>query len=198
MIQAGSVDDISWDSGAWAFLDIGFSNKKASCGLLFGDQEPYGATFDAACRDLCTFLARAGERVNLVIEAPLSVAFDEKGNPKGRKPEKQGSNTRYWYIGLGCVVLTATTYLLREITQLRDMPHTYLFEGFVSFKDQTVRSSHVKDVQLLKGVVTNPDRHPGSILAPEGLRMDKTDRLQSAFLVSGMDFGVPPIIMPAG
>jgi len=37
MIYAGKLADISWVTGTWLILDIGFSNKARSCGLLIGD-----------------------------------------------------------------------------------------------------------------------------------------------------------------
>jgi len=196
MIRSGTTDEIRWDSGSWVFIDIGFANKASSCGLLFGDEGPFEAKFSEAAEKICEYLSNQNQATNLVIEAPLSVAFDKKGNPKGRKPEKQKGKTRYWYVGLGCTVMTAALYLIKAITDSQPPGEVRLFEGFVSFKNKEEASNHSKDVLLLRDAVKNPVHN--SIIAPGNLKMDETDDLISAFKVSGMDYGIPPIIQNHG
>lgn len=130
----------------------------------------------------------------LVIEVPLSVTFSADGNPRGRSIEKRGAKTRYWYTGLGCVVLTATGYVVSSLAQLTDGPDIRLFEGFVSFKERGAVSNHKADVLLLKDVVAGDDSR-GRIVAPAELPMSTDDKIQSAFAVWGLDTGVPPVIM---
>ncbi|MEN8134394.1 MAG: hypothetical protein ABFS18_02505 [Thermodesulfobacteriota bacterium] len=192
MIRAGTTKEIKWDSGNWVFLDIGFANKSSSCGLLFGNDDPDEVTFNEATEIICEYLSKQQQATNLVIEAPLSVSFDLKGNPKGRKPEKQNGKTRYWYVGLGCTVLVATFYLIKSITDSKPPAEVRLFEGFVSFKSKGKVSNHSKDVLLLRRAVKKTE--PWNIISPKDLRMDETDVISSAFKVGNMDYGVPPII----
>ncbi|NLE25507.1 MAG: hypothetical protein GX625_09235 [Clostridiaceae bacterium] len=196
MIRAGSIEEIHWKSGNWVFLDIGFSNKSSSCGLLFGDGEAYEAQFNGAVSDICNFIKNCESPVNLVVEAPLSVSFDKNGNPKGRKPERQNGKTRYWYVGLGCSVMVATTYLMREISKIHVNSEVRLFEGFVSFKSKNIASNHSNDVLALRASIKNPSIE--AIVRPNELKIDTSDIISSAFKVSGMDYGVPPIIQNHG
>jgi hypothetical protein len=196
MIRAGIVEEINWESGSWIFLDIGFSNKSSSCGILFGDGDPYETQFNKAVSDIISFIENQKSPSNLVIEAPLSVSFDKNGNPKGRKPEKQNGKTRYWYVGLGCSVMIAATYFLKEISKIEAKKEIRLFEGFVSFKSTNVSSNHSKDVLSLRDSVKNPGK--GTIIKPLDLKMDDSDKISSAFKVCDMDFGIPPIIQNHG
>ncbi len=196
MIRAGIIQEIKWNSGNWVFIDIGFANKSRSCGMLFGNGDPSEVTFNEATELICDYLSKQQIPTNLVIEAPLSVCFDVKGNPKGRKPEKQNGKTRYWYVGLGCTVMVAAFYLLRAITDSNPPAEVRLFEGFVSFKDSDNTSNHSNDVILLRDAVINTK--PGSIIDPEGFKMEKCDMVSSAFKVGSMDYGVPPIIQNHG
>lgn len=141
------------------------------------------------------FLFRA---VNLLIEAPLSVAFDHRGNPIGRSVEKQNSNTRYWYVGLGCAVMVAALYLIKAVIQAKPNADIRLFEGFVSYKESKKKTGHCQDVLLLREVVDNPDRYSDAIFLSDSLKMDHTDTPNSAFMVAGVDAGIPPIIMRNG
>jgi len=194
MIQAGTVDDIRWDSGQWVFLDIGFANKKRSCGLLIQDGDPVELQFGEMCKELSNLVTSSTNQVNLVIEAPLSAAFDKHGNPVGRSMEKKGSKARYWYTGLGCVVMTAAMYLIRTLNDVQPKIPILLFEGFVSFKNKDEQSDHSKDVLALREIVMDPSANGGSIIAPNALQMNEEDTIVSAFAVAALDCGVPPVI----
>ena len=113
-IYAGALK-IDRDSGTWIFLDIGFSNKKRTCGFLVKGGKPKLLLFNEAKGDIKSEILKSKLPVNLVIEAPLSVCFDKNGNPKGRKIEHQDGKVRYWYSGLGCAVMVAAIYLIHEI-----------------------------------------------------------------------------------
>ena len=197
MIRAGAKSEIALSSGEWLILDIGFAKTgRRTCGLLVNRESPVEIDFNETTERLCHFIANSTKPVNLVIEAPLSVAFDSKGNPTGRAVEKQGSKTRYWYTGLGCAVMVAALYLVRRIiTEAPSNVEIRLFEGFVSFKEKGTESNHSMDVKRLREVIENPNRYPESIIEPEALKMNDSDRLQSAFLVAGIDAGIPPLIM---
>ena len=194
MIQAGQRSQIEWGDGNWVFLDIGFSNQARSCGLLLGDAFAVSLQFGDARRQIMARVKASVSTLNLVIEAPLSVCFDSLGNPKGRRIEKEQSKTRYWYNGVGCAVMVAAMYLIRDIDQAKLEVPIRLFEGFVSYKDSSMVSNHNADVCLLRNVVRDPTRFSGSIYAPDQLKTDPTDFLCSAFCVAGLDCGVPAVI----
>jgi hypothetical protein len=194
MIHAGSVAEVKWGGGAWVFLDIGFSNKVKSCGLLINDLDPEAVRFNEAQSRILDLVETSGEPVKLMIEAPLSVAFDKSGNPTGRSIEKQDGKTRYWYNGLGCGVMVAAMYLLREIQLSAPNRTVLLFEAFVSYKDRKIKSDHRRDVRLMREVVKDPAGRRQSIISPEELGRAAGDQVKSAFCVAGMDCGVPPVI----
>ena len=198
MIRAGTKSEISLSSGEWLILDIGFANKSASCGLLVNRESPVKLKFNEAVEEICCFISNSTKPVNLLIEAPLSVAFDSKGNPKGRTVEKQGSKTRYWYVSPGCSVMVAALYLVKAIAERPSSVEIRLFEGFVSFKKTGNKSNHARDVVLLREVVENPAKYSGTIIEPEALKMADSDTLESAFMVAGINAGIPTLIMRNG
>lgn len=198
MIRAGRIDEVSPTSGTWVFLDIGFANKAKSCGLLLGEGKPQEVTFNDAILSICDFINKSNAPVNLVIEAPLSVTFDIHGNPKGRSIEKQDKKTRYWYVSLGTTVMVAAIYLVKAIYDSKPNNEVRLFEGFVSFKDSSAKSNHSNDVLILRDIVNNSHVDTKAIVSPDDLRKDTTDKIQSAFLVAGLDFGIPPILLQNG
>lgn len=166
-IVAGRIEDIK-PEGNWAIVDIGFS-KKATCALLLRgrlESSDEDLSFGELCKKLQQ-LVWPLKKLNLVIEAPLSYAFDEAGNPVGRnfeKPIEAQSNKesrahRYWYLGAGaCVTLAAARLLLiLMLNASKSDCEVRLFEGFVSFKSKkrfhskkTRRaSSHIRDAKSL-------------------------------------------------
>jgi hypothetical protein len=129
-----------------------------------------------------------------VIEAPLSVCFDSKGNPKGRSIEKEQNRTRYWYVGAGCVVMVAALYLIRDIQVTSGDTLVRLFEGFVSYKNSSPRSNHKADVCALREIVRSPNKFRNSLYSSEQLKMDGSDQLYSALRITGFDCGIPAVI----
>ena len=196
MIRPGSTNEVTLKSGKWVFIDIGFANKAKSCGVLFDDGSPEELTFSQAVKKICKFVKANDTPVNLVIEAPLSVAFDSNGNPKGRRIEKQNKKTRYWYVSLGTTVMVGAMYLIKAIIDFEPTAEIRLFEGFVSFKDSNTRTNHSRDVLMLRDIVIKEDRE--AIISPESLKMDDSDLLKSAFWVAGVDLGVPPVLIKNG
>ncbi|MGA3264334.1 MAG: hypothetical protein ABSC47_09860 [Terracidiphilus sp.] len=196
MITPGRKSEVNWDKGNWIFLDIGFSSNGKTCGLAFADESPRDLQFGEARNAIVGHIRKQNGSINLVIEAPLSVCFDSNRNPKGRKIEKRGSKTRYWYTGLGCAVMTAATYLIRDIHEAtKDLPNieVNLFEGFVSFKEG--RTDHKKDVSALRKKVKIAQQHLDSICDSEDLKLCESDEIFSAFRVAGLDCGVPTVII---
>lgn len=192
MIKAGNIKDIQWSNGNWLIFDIGFSNNKKSSALLFNNNKPNVYQYNEAVTKVIE-LIRNHATVNLVIEAPLSIAFDRKGNPKGRIVEKKGQRTRYWYFGPGCTVLVATTHFMRKLVDSKLTSNVRLFEGFVSYKEKGNISDHLRDVQLLKKAIMsrNPLKY---YIEPHELKLADNDILESAFKVAKMDFCIPPVI----
>lgn len=195
MIRAGTVSEAVPGLGQWIFVDLGFSEKTRSCGLLIDDGNPEETTFATLVVRLRSLVKNTDKPINLLIEAPLSVAFNQAGNPTGRSIEKRGKQTRYWYVGLGCSVLVSATYLLRAIANEHHGKTIRLFEGFISFKDKGIESSHMRDVLELRSAIFRPEASSGRVITPDALRKQPSDRLTSAFLVSGMDFGIPPVVI---
>ena len=195
MIHAGKRSQIDWGDGNWIFLDIGFSGSARTCGLLVGDGAPQCLKFADAKSEVQRLVA-SSPMFNLVIEAPLSVSFDSRGNPTGRSIEIENSKTRYWYVGPGCSVMVATMYLLRDLKPADDNGSIRLFEGFVSYK-LGKKSNHQEDVKAVREVVRHPARFGSDIYEADQLKRNQSDELFSAFRVLGLDFGVPAVIKPS-
>lgn len=168
---------------AWVFVDLGFAQAAKSCGLLAGDGKPKEISFSQLRTEVMEIVAACGKPLNLLIEAPLSVAFNEKGNPTGRKIERREKQTRYWYVGLGCSVLVAATYLLRSIHDARPVREIRLFEGLASFKHKDARSSHGEDVLNLRKIIWEGASKSGCIVPPQKLAASQGDIVLSAFVV---------------
>lgn len=197
-IQAATPLQITKSSGDWIFVDLGFAAKKRSCGVLLGSGDPEEVRFSDLCQLLISEVKRNDGPLNLLLETPLSVAFDQEGNPTGRSIEKRGSVTRYWYVGLGCSVLTAATYLLRSLNTVAQRRDVRLIEGLASFKPQGTVSSHKSDVLNLREAAWSRTPNLGRIVPASELTTDKSHKLESAFAVAGMDFGIPPVVALGG
>ncbi len=194
MIRAGTKLELNADSGTWIITDIGFSNKKRTCGLSLDFRDPNCVSFSELKTQVIDHIRQAQSSCNLLIEAPLSVSFDSNGNPIGRSIEKDGSKTRYWYVGLGCAVMTAALYLVRHIRDADLTREVRLFEGFVTYKSKDQSSDHAADVRMLREVVLDPAQFSDCIFDEASLRMTKDSRLVSAFEVAGISAGVPLVI----
>jgi hypothetical protein len=88
--------------------------------------------------------------------------------------------------------MVAAMYLVREIQQAGCAAR--LFEGFVSYKDGPVPSSHMNDVLLLREIVRDPVKFSENIYSAERLKLDPSDKPESAFAVAGIDCGIPAVI----
>jgi len=202
MIEAGLPQDVCPESGEWLFVDVGFSSVRKGCGVLGDDDAPCKLlTFaEASARIIAAALPEAANTsnkatLNLLIEAPLSVAFNESKNPTGRIFERLRQQHRHWYEGGGCSVMTAATYLLRALHDSKPRRKVRLFEGFVSFKLVGQATSHCKHVEALRAVVLDRTRPHGMVLAPNQLASNPLDMVVSAFAVAGMNFGVSSVVV---
>ena len=194
-IRAGCVSDLHERVGEWLFVDVGFSAKGRTCGVVEGTGQPQEVTF----RDLVNLTTQKAKRndpkpLNLLLEAPLSVVFDEHGNPTGRSFERRGRGTRYWYSGPAPALIIATGHLLRSLVDSGVQRDVRLFEGFLSFKPRGRKSNHIEDVKELRKAVWNPKQT--CIVAPDHIKRHESDRIESAFAFGGMDFGIPPVVCP--
>lgn len=193
-LRAGTVAEIARDAGYWVFVDIGFSSKSKTCGWLVGDGDPTTLMFGELQKKLLHVVQSKGPVVNLVLEAPLSVAFSQEGNPVRRSMERQNSAHRYWFEGAGPVTTVAAAYLLSAVRNGTCNREIRLFEAFASFKPRGTPSSHVGDVMNMRSVVWDAAKHPTNIIAPERPCRESGATLESAFKVFGFDCGIPPVI----
>lgn len=122
MIRAGNPEEVGPDSGEWFFIDPGFSSNGKSCGVLGSDNLAASLTSSEASARIVSVGLIKSAPLNLLIEAPLSVAFNSRGNPAGRSIERLGSQHRYWYEGLGCLVMTSALYLVRALYDSKPQP----------------------------------------------------------------------------
>ena len=194
-IRAGTVNEIDRHNGEWLFVDLGFSSKTKSCGVLKGEGQPYNVTFGELAR-LAKHEAQMNvpSPLNLMIEAPLSVTFNKGGNPTGRACDYKDGKQRLWYMRSAPQMILASGYLLRALVACGIQREVRLYEGFVSFKSTDSKTNHIEDVLALKDVVWNQKKK--LIFAPEQLKRSRFDTLESAFAFRGMDFGIPPVIRP--
>ena len=214
-ISAGSVNDIHMDSGHWMIVDIGFSTRDPKCGVwtLTGGFD--SMTFAALQRRVIQEAEDAyPSRLNLLIEAPLSVAFNRHGNPSRRLCDEIVINNkpahRDFYVNAGATTLIAADHFLRALLWSQRHGEVRLFEAHVSFKTKDNPSSEYEDVMKLKEIVCNPTTaciaHPhtvGSsgnsihsracIFSPEQLRKPQGDCVQCAFAFLNKHL-VPPVI----
>ena len=196
MILAGNKAEVCWGEGKWIFLDIGFSSRGRTCGVAFGNGSPQELTYGTARKAIIERIRDWSGSVNLIIEAPLSVCFSSDGNPKGRRMEKHNSATRYWYTGVGCAVMTAAIYLIRDLHEATmSLPNikVHLFEGFVTFKEGG--TNHKKDVIALREKVRHAPQHQKSLYDRDQLKSSEDDEIFSAFRVAGLDCGIPAVIV---
>ena len=194
-IRAGCYEELVKPSGEWLFIDIGFSSKKKSCGFLKGwcTKDAKEVTFDKLAKLVCKETSNTGSTLNIVIEAPLSVAFNKGCNPTFRRCDIPDGNPtipkghRGWYINAGASTMVAAGYLLRRVSDCRIQREVRLFEGFV-----TGGLSHKKVVKELRCAVRNPTQR--CVVAPCQLKASTSDKLQSAF--PKLYCGIPPVVIP--
>ena len=200
-IRAGNVSDIYKRESEWLFIDLGYSESKPSCGIL----KVLGQSDEVTFCDEITFgetvtLAKLAARqnvpspLNLVLEAPLSVTFNQDGNPTGRACDVKDGQRRYWYMQPAPNLIFFAGYLLKGLANCGIQREVRLYEGFVSFKEPGSKSNHLEDAKALRNVVWNPTEH--QIFCRKKLRRRESDHLESAFGFMGMDFGIPPVIRP--
>lgn len=129
-------------------VDMGFSSKSKSCGIALSasDEKPSAAPhrFGTAVETACEFLRRNRGGV-LILEAPLSAAFNPKRNPRSRGDFEDGDKPRWWSFGAGAQMALAALYFCRRLDEL--LPKNlavHLIEGFV-VGDESGKHADVAD-----------------------------------------------------
>ena len=118
--------------------------------------------------------------LNLVIEAPLSIAFQENGNPTIRRCDRLPGKSlpRPYYTNAGATTFIAALMLFRELRMVQVRRTMRLFEGFLSFERSSGGSDHMKDAMKIRDAIwtgRNCD-----LFAPENLLESSDDRIESA------------------
>ena len=195
-IIAGSVDQINEHSGDWLIVDIGMSPTARSCGVWHGP-----GTLDAVNFEKLIALAietvkdRGQPPLNLLIEAPLSVALRPHKGAALRVCDIWEAKKRYWHFNAGATTLLAAQMFLRALYDCPERQRTVrLFEGHVSFKSggNQGMQGHKDDVWALKEAVWN--EHRGQRFGPdELLEKDSNLDIESPFPFFRRDL-IPPVI----
>lgn len=194
-IRAGTMDDLKRDSGDWLFVDVGFSSKKKSCGVLKNEECPMKKTFGNLVKLIIKEAQIPRQPLSLLLEAPLSVAFSNDGNPTYRSTDREpGKKPRDWWYNAGASMLLATGHLLRRVKDCGVRREVRLFEGFVSFKSAGSRSDHEADVLRLRCAAWDPMLKFVTCRDELIVPGNESDTLESAFKFAGMDFGLPPVV----
>ncbi len=141
----------------------------------------------------------SGQPLSLLLEAPLSVAFNNDGNPTHRSTDREpGETPRDWWYNSGASMLVASGHLLRRVKDCGVRREVRLFEGFVSFKSAGQVSDHEADVSRLRCAAWDPMQK--FVTCRDKLKAPgrESDTLESAFKFAGMDFGLPPVVKGCG
>ena len=95
-IYAGTVDDVRPDSGDWIIVDLsiseadaGLTESGAPCCVYRPGGDLHESTFGEAANLVIEAAGEAGQPLNLLIDAPLSAAFDKGLNPIPRSIERK-------------------------------------------------------------------------------------------------------------
>ena len=157
----------------WIFVDIGFAPDKPSCGIAIGNQKAEEVRFAKLVEMVVEEVKKPGRSENplyLLLEAPLSMAFTEDGNPWPRsfeaKPKKwnrvpgrfedlKDRTHRGWYRQAGAVTKGGAERLVWELRRCVRQREIRLFEGFVPRKkgDEQQPGDHAEVVETLRDVI---------------------------------------------
>ena len=214
-IVAGVREQIRSDSGDWFIVDIGMSMTETSCGVWYGPGTLDAVTFEDL-KDMV--IEHSGvypePPLNLLIEAPLSVAWKSgdnhelRGNPGHRACDSYpGWRDRHWHYNAGSSTLLAAQFLLETLFECQTRQRVVrLFEGHVSFKNDQEKSiakgnpseSHMRDAMAMKHAVWSGTRRD-IFCQDEIIGHDPNLILESPFHFLGRAL-IPPVIRvrPAG
>ena len=205
-IIAGCTDvigntGIEKDPNEWLIVDIGFSMKNRSCGVWTNKEGARAISFEGLTKLVSTEFQEENLQVlNFVIEAPLSIAFQENGNPTVRRCDRLPgkSHPRPYYRNAGATTFIAAHMLFRELRLVQVRRTVRLFEGFLSFKSSNDESrpkeeaGHIEDVSRIRHAIWTGRNC--CIFAPENLPESSRHRMESSafpFLDRNL---IPPVI----
>ena len=206
-IVAGTMDDISLDSNEWLIIDIGYKRSRPSNGIWRSG----GTLTSMYFRRVKPFVIETvglnpGQPLHLAIEAPLSAAFGNDGEPTTRPcdewpiPDAAKPDTRLWCANAGASTLVLAEFLLRDLHEEIIGPRLIkLFEGHVTFKYgkthrsrfPQARNNHQADVLAIKHEIEH--RTEANIFDEARLRRDQNSTLKSPFGFLNEDL-IPPVI----
>lgn len=187
-------------------VDMGFSSSRASCGVAWkgflairqdGAEE---LTFGGAVEHIVELLRATSGDVVLIVEAPLSGAFNSEGSPVPRgdferfDSQTGTRNPRYWFAGAGAATALAAAYfmetLARQATNFRPESSLKVVEGFAS----RYAAEPPTHQQVARALLEGWQDQSIPLLDPEG------DSLISVLKLVGNTDSTPPSIlrMPDG
>ena len=117
-------------------VDLGFSGHSRTTGVAWVLPSGTAAEkyrFGEAVTTVAERCGSVGEIV-LILEAPLSAAFNSHGNPRPRGGFEREPQSRWWSVGPGAATALSALFFLRQLeSQLRTARVSiHLVEGFVS------------------------------------------------------------------
>jgi hypothetical protein len=185
-IVAGDCSDIHWGSGEWIIVDMGFSNTKQSCGVAIGDSTPRKMRYG----DLVKKVIKAAqedkrEYLNLLLEAPLSMAFNTCENPVRRSFEEVKHE---WYLRAGATTMLGAIYLIDRLNASDSICKVRLFEGFAPLS----KVDHAKIAGALRKVVKQ--RIDDRIVKPCDILKRESGCVTPAYRVTNGDGKIPPVV----
>ncbi|MBL8028857.1 MAG: hypothetical protein JNL74_20700 [Fibrobacteres bacterium] len=118
-------------------MDVGFSSESKSCGVA---TVTHNRTAIESCKlrfaEAITHIIKFAESHSsfvLVLEAPLSSTFNEKGNPVERGHFEKVPKDKLWYCQAGASMSLAALHILRQLDANNSIQskQVHLIEGFV-------------------------------------------------------------------
>ena len=188
-IVAGEWGDICWDSGDWIIVDMGFAYKSNSCGVAIGCEEPQKLWFRELVKKVTT---RAHEKnpkqLNLLLEAPLSMAFTKLGDPMPRTFEDLN---HAWYRNSGAAMMLGSICLIDSVNSCERTREVRLFEGFATIP----KTDHRKIAAGLRAVVQGKtEDRQDRIVKPSEIIAPNSGCLKPVYGTERGVGGVPPVI----
>lgn len=192
-VPVTALADVAKLSGlATLAIDLGFSGSRPTCGAAYRakgsnrvvrERLKFGECVDFSLKTL----AGSSEAV-LIIEAPLSAAFDTEGNPHARGAFEAAPKARWWSIGPGAAMALAAQYFLRALDQVAtsDARH-HLIEGFVAGADSG------DDAEVAERLVE-------SVISPQKATWHQPDGGRIVSILDWLDpanvHSIPVVMMP--
>ncbi len=230
-------DTTSGEDPPWVIIDIGFSGRGRSCGITINGKkipdpaQSYRSSFQPStdigdkhygmlCPAITEWLEktkkpRGNPALNLMIEAPLSMAFSRRGepdcklesatqgNPIARIPdqlEEKDENgqvqlkLRLWYTQPASGLMIASMRLIQELSVALQDWEIRLFEGFVSFKTGQETGGHWEDTCKLWNALPTPTTALLNLHGPIVASQDGYVTSITTLMGGALDGKIPPIL----